>query len=138
MKTKALLFVFILFPGLVSLAQGDAVLNDLLFYERLAQRDAAYEQSVQFSNEQDERDYWNDQKNFEQLLQQKKPKAYQVYISHKRPPYVDHIQQCQDECVHGDFYKREAAIFLLKTSQDPLQGLSLSNSTRRKGSVRFK
>jgi len=75
MKTKALLFVFILFPGLVSLAQGDAVLNDLLFYERLAQRDAAYEQSVQFSNEQDERDYWNDQKNFEQLLQQKKTKS---------------------------------------------------------------
>lgn len=138
MKTKALIFVFILFPGLVSLAQGDAVTNDLLFYERLAQRDAAYEQSVQFSNEQDERDYWNDQKNFEQLLLQKNPKAYQVYISNKGPSYVDHIQQCEKQCTHGDFYKREVAFFLLKTSQDSIQGLSLSNAVRKNSPGQFK
>ncbi|MBO0323789.1 hypothetical protein J0X14_15875 [Muricauda sp. CAU 1633] len=138
MKTKALLFVFILFPGLVSLAQGNAVINDLLFYERLAERDAAYEQSVQFSNEQDERDYWNDQKNFENLLQQKNPKAYQVYISNKAPSYIDHIEQCQSECVHGDFYKREAAFFLLKASQDPLRELSLSNAAKGKVPGQFK
>lgn len=139
MKTKALLLVFILCSGPVSLAQeGESTAPNLQFYERLAQRDAAYEQTVQFSNEHDERDYWKDQKNFEKLLLQENPEAYQVYISNKGPSYIDHIQQCQKECTHGDFYRREVAFFLLKTTQDPMQGWSLTNTTRKEGSGQYK
>jgi len=138
MKAKALLLVFVLCSGPISLAQkGDSTVQNLQFYERLAQRDAAYEQTVQFSNELDEHDYWNDQKNFEKLLLQNNPKAYQVYINSKRPSYIDHIQQCLKKCAHGDFYRREVAFFLLKTSQDPMEGWSLSNTSKKEGIGQF-
>ena len=134
MKTvKALILIFVFGSGPISLAQElDTSVYDLQFYERLAQRDAAYEQDLKFSNEQDERDYWQDQKNFEKLLFQKNPEAYHVYISNKGPSYIDHIHNCDAECGHGDFYKREVAFFLLNTSKDPLNVWSLSETNSRK------
>lgn len=140
MKTvKALILIFVLGPGPISLAQElDTIVYDLQFYERLAQRDAAYERELRFSNEKDEQDYWDDQKNFEQLLLQKNPKAYQVYISNKGPSYIEHIQQCQKECTHGDLYRREVSSFLLEASRDSLYGRSLSVTNSRKNLSDFK
>ncbi len=140
MKTvKALILIFVLGSGPISLAQElNTTIYDFHFYERLAQRDAAYEQTIQFSNEQDERDYWTDQKNYERLLLQKNPEAYQVYISNKAPSYIDHIQQCQQECAHGDFYKREVAFFLLNTSNAPLNVWTLSVANPKKNQGGFK
>lgn len=139
--TKALLFIYILGFGSLSLAQesqNTATDQELQFYERLAQRDAAYEQELHFANEQDERDYWNDQKNFEDMLLLKHPKAYQVYISSKGSSYIEHIQICQHAIGHGDFYKREVALFLLETSAKPLNELSLSQTNPRKASGKFR
>ena len=140
MKTaKALVFVFVLGFGSFSLAQNSISTGpDFQFYGKLAQRDAAYEQGLHFSNEQDELDYWRDQKNFEKLLLQTNPKAYHIYITTKRPTYLNHIQDCHKECAHGNFYKRELASYLLKTANDSLNVQLLSEVNTKKEIGKFK
>lgn len=136
---KTLIFVFILGFWSFSLAQdGELTASDVIFYESLAERDAIYEQEQRFSNEKDERDYWRDQKNFEIMLLQKNPQAYHVYISKKRPSYVDHIEHCHPDCGHGDFYKREEASFLMQMSNDSIYGRLLSEAQTRTSPYKFK
>ncbi|MEZ4810178.1 MAG: hypothetical protein R2819_07435 [Allomuricauda sp.] len=92
--------------------EGDTTALGLRFYEKLAQRDALYEQSMRFLDEEDATDYWSDQRNFERQLQQKNPRALAAYLTGKQSVYLNHLQHCTDQCGHEYHYQRQALYFL--------------------------
>ncbi len=89
-------------------AQQGLCANGIGFFDKLAQRDAIYEQSMRFSSEEDEQDYWNDQKQFELQIQQKNPKGYAAYIIKKHLIYNDHLFHCEDKHGHSNGYYKHA------------------------------
>lgn len=93
-------------------AQQNAVDHDADFYLQLAIRDSHYEQSLH--DDEDEADYWKDQKEFEQLLLAKNPTAFQTYINGKHIAYGQHHKKCVSKCTHSDLYLRQASFYAVK------------------------
>lgn len=83
-----------------------------LFYMDQAERDALYEHGVQFKNQSDEIDFWTDQRRFEQALAQKDIRDYKAYRHGKKLAYLKHTEVCKATCGHGDFYLRQASLYL--------------------------
>ncbi|TAI47260.1 hypothetical protein [Flagellimonas allohymeniacidonis] len=84
----------------------------LKFYEKLAARDAQYEQVLGSSNAQDEMDYWNDQRDYERQLGKSNFTFYLVYMKGKKEAYKHHLQNCDNSCSHSIHYWSRAREYL--------------------------
>jgi hypothetical protein len=82
------------------------------FYMEQATRDAEYEHGLQFKNQSDEIDFWTDQRRFEHALSQKNLQNYKAYRQGKKRAYLKHTEICKVTCGHGDFYLRQASLYL--------------------------
>ncbi|MHA7865428.1 hypothetical protein [Flagellimonas marinaquae] len=85
--------------------------NGLSFYQGLARKDALREQTIAFSNIEDEKDFWNDQIQFENDLKIQNLRAYQVYMNEKRVAYSNHAEECKNGCTHSDLYYQQAGFY---------------------------
>ena len=83
----------------------------LAIYANKAWQDADYEQHIYWHTEEDEVDYWTDQRAFESMLHKAYPEGFQVYINNKRAAYREHQLQCGDRCDHGDYYQLQASYY---------------------------
>ncbi|MGB5315291.1 MAG: hypothetical protein WBN56_04770 [Robiginitalea sp.] len=82
------------------------------FHLELATRDAEYEHQLHFKNQSDEIDFWTDQRRFEQALSQRDLRDYKAYRKGKKLSYLKHTEVCKITCGHGDFYLRQASMYL--------------------------
>ncbi|WP_297760600.1 hypothetical protein [uncultured Muriicola sp.] len=87
---------------------GESVIS---FYRSMAIEDALLEQSLNFALEEDEMDYWKDQRNFENNLKQENYTAYKTYIFFKSRSYLEHKQGCDIATKHGKGYKKQASFY---------------------------
>jgi hypothetical protein len=87
--------------------------NGLSFYKELARKDAHREQTVAFSNIEDEKDFWMDQIQFENDLKVQNVPAYQVYMNEKRMAYSEHAEKCKNDCMHSDLYYKQAGFYFI-------------------------
>ena len=101
------------------LAQQNSVVSGLerlskteWFYMEQAARDAEYEHGLQFETQSDEIDFWTDQRRFEHALSQKNLQNYRAYRQGKKLAYLVHTEACKLSCGHGDFYLRQAFLYL--------------------------
>jgi hypothetical protein len=112
---RKFLWLLLLLAGTGSiLAQGTeshSPDSHLAFFEERAHNDAAYELSMSWQNEEDEIDFWTDQRNYEQRLKEDYNQGYQVYIMSKRAAYMAHREFCDQECNHGDHFREQAAFY---------------------------
>lgn len=123
MKTARFLMILII-SGLSveAWSQGGAHVQGLRFYERLAERDAMYEQGLQNLSNQDELDYWADQRNYERHLGTSNFAAYLVYMKGKKQAYQAHFKSCNTDCVHSQVYLEKARAYLSLSESDYLFG----------------
>lgn len=128
-KCLPLLWVWLacLGPSLVAAQQLAVKDHHLSLYEDRARQDAAYEQQIQWQTEEDEVDYWTDQRNFEKALQNSYAEGFQVYINSKRAAYMEHQRTCGDQCHHGDYYQLQASYYF--QNGVPLPGYELYLAT---------
>ena len=113
--------LFVLCWPLVAVAeQAYPSESHLAFYEQKALEDAAYEQMVTWNSEEDELDYWQDQRNFEEALHESNLRGYQVYLNTKRKVYMAHWAACGTQCQHGDYFQLQAAYYLQNGRQEIL------------------
>ena len=111
MKVKSLhIMLFSLSFPLLGAAQLSETVN-VQFYEEMAKRDAWYEQHLNLATDEDREDFWKDQDDFETLLVQKSPKAYNIYLSTKGKLYAQHQKICGDSCQHSGHYAQKAAYY---------------------------
>lgn len=101
------------------LAQENNGLSDLeflskseWFYMEQAAKDAEYEHGLQFKTQSDEIDFWTDQRRFEHALSKKNLQSYKAYRQGKKLAYLKHTEVCKVTCGHGDFYLRQASLYL--------------------------
>lgn len=114
MARKSFIIALLLFSG-ISGARAQSASGDLelkRFFIRQAQMDARYEQEVRLNGEQEELDFWLDQRAFERLLYRENIEAYKVYILAKRDAYAGHQAHCSARCGHGDYYFLHASFYL--------------------------
>jgi len=107
--------------------------NRLSFFEQRARQDAKQEQSLQLKYEEDQIDYWTDQRNFENELKKLSYKVYQVYLKGKRDAYSEHEEQCGGHCDHGDYYYLQADFYFQYGKRDYTQNPvpTIENTTAR-------
>lgn len=98
-------------PVIATSQEGLLPESRLAFFEQKAMEDALYEQAMHWQTEEDELDYWTDQRNYEKALQQNQHHGYQVYIFSKRDAYRKHQESCDPLCGHGDYYQLQAAFY---------------------------
>lgn len=102
-------------------AQKDSPMHQgLRFYENLAQRDAAYEQSLHALTHQDESDYWVDQANFERQLGIANFTAYLIYMKGKKDAYREYLESCDGSCNHSELYFQKASEYLSSSDFEQL------------------
>ncbi len=109
------IFAVLFFCGLSTSVQAQTETpthQGLRFYEKLAQRDAAYEQSLHALTHQDESDYWIDQANYERQLGIANFAAYLIYMKGKKDAYRDYLEGCDGSCNHSELYYQKAAEYL--------------------------
>ena len=82
------------------------------FYMEQAAKDAEYEHGLQFKNQSDEIDFWTDQRRFEQALSRQNLENYRAYRQGKKLAYLKHTEVCKATDGHGDFYLRQASLYL--------------------------
>jgi hypothetical protein len=121
-------------------AQENGMASDLsgftemeLFYIAQAGRDASYEHQLHFAHQSDEIDFWNDQRRFEQELSQSDLQHYLAYRSGKKMAYLKHTEVCQTECGHGDYYLRQASLYLQFDAGDQRPYMTFSEVKRGRG-----
>jgi hypothetical protein len=102
------IFYSLLLIPIAGFAQEDTI---NLFYADLAKRDALQEQNLVFTYSEDYKDFWQDQNNFEVLLNQHNPKAYKIYISEKAKAYNAHQLGCDANCKHDKNYLSKKAFY---------------------------
>jgi len=103
------------------------------FYRNMAIEDAHLEQSLNFTLEEDEMDYWKDQRNFEKTLKQENYTAYKTYIFFKRNSYLEHKQSCDIASKHGKGYNKQASFYTIQGKMSianvMINNLPLTNTT---------
>lgn len=106
------IFLILLGSGLLGpgLLQGQEETN--AFYARMGHADGLYEQEVRFATDQDELDYWKDQRAYEYALLQGEPEGYQSYLKAKHEVYAAHHALCSSSCKHGDYYWLQASYYI--------------------------
>lgn len=83
------------------------------FYLELGIKDASHELLFASSNQEDEQDFWLDQKAYEKLLKEKSQRAYQSYINGKHLIYRQHQIHCGSRCAHSQEFERQMAFYLI-------------------------
>ena len=76
-----------------------------------AMEDALYEQNINLHFEEDELDFWKDQRNYERALKKKSYTAYQVYVNTKLEAYVNHKLVCETPQKHSEHYLLQASFY---------------------------
>ena len=107
--------------------------DNLNFYFQQGQKDATLEQSLFFTNEQDELDYWVDQRIYEQALQKKSPREFTAYMLAKQLVYLRYAHTCSQTCEHGDYFHLQASYYSQFVTEDAevvlwLQGFNNDNT----------
>lgn len=97
----------LLIPGLLTGQQQGAD-----FYAYMGHSDGLYEQGVRFASEQDELDYWKDQRAYESALRQGEPEGYRSYMKAKHDVYSAHRALCSPDCQHGDYFWLQASFYI--------------------------
>ncbi len=103
--------------GFIFLSQGiysqekELMGKDMSSYVHMARYDAKIEQDLQFVSEDDEADFWQDQKNFEIALKQRDYSAYKVYLMTKQEAYAEHASLCKANCKHGIYFHAQASSY---------------------------
>lgn len=103
--------------GLIFLSQGiyaqekGPMGTDMSLYEHMARYDAKLEQDIQFSSEEDEADFWQDQKSFENALKYRDYSAYKVYLKTKQEEYAEHETLCKAKGKHGIYFQAQASYY---------------------------
>jgi hypothetical protein len=103
--------------GIIFLSQGiysqekELMSKDMSLYVHMARHDAQLEQDLQFISEDDEADFWQDQKNFENALKQRDYSAYKVYLMTKQEAYAEHELLCKVNCKHGIYFHAQASSY---------------------------
>lgn len=92
--------------------------DNLNFYFQQGQKDATLEQGLFFSNEQDELDYWVDQRIYEQALQKKSSREFTAYILAKQLVYLKHDHKSSQACEHGDYFHLQASYYAQFVTED--------------------
>jgi len=111
-RFKTLAIILLASLSYLGHTQGiEADLGVLDFYQRMAISDALYEETLSFTSEEDEADYWKDQLNFEKQLKEVAYSAYKTYIFYKRKAYLDHQQDCDIARFHGKGYNKQASFY---------------------------
>ncbi len=109
-------------------AQEERIMDVETFYALLAQKDAQYELSYSFTNDDDERDFWKDQKSFENELALKNKTAYQFYLKHKAKFYQNHTMDCASNCLHSELFINPASLYMkLHKDNEYLEGIAFVN-----------
>ena len=107
MKRLALL-IMVMLLGLSNMTmaqENEENANDKKsYYEKRGEEDAKYEQSLEMTNEEDEEDFWQDQKQYEKDLKKRDKKAYEAYMQGKKDAYAEHAQHCANHCQHSEHY----------------------------------
>ncbi|WP_026808876.1 hypothetical protein [Arenibacter latericius] len=84
--------------------------KDLSYYEQRAIEDAKYEQT-QNLDEDEEEEFWEDQKEYERNLKKRDRRAYRAYLKGKRDAYAEHRQHCDSHCHHSRHYHSHASFY---------------------------
>lgn len=111
-------------PVLVT-AQENTAQDALSFYVTLAKRDALNEQHLILVNAEDHKDFWSDQHNFENLLEQHDPQAHAVYLKSKGDAYRIHQKVCTSDCEHTEQYLAKATFYTLNGQEDVVYALKI-------------
>lgn len=111
------LLLALLSTALLSAQQQFVSEHRLAFFEARAWEDAAYEQVLPSMSEEDELDFWTDQRKFESSLQKHYMEGYQVYLCAKRAAYMEHQEACNAQCAHGDYYRLQASYYAQQGEQ---------------------
>ena len=83
------------------------------FYTDMGIRDATHELALVNLNVEDEKDFWVDQKAFEQLLEKKNPAGHQRYLDGKHSVYRRHQIHCGERCDHSAEFSTHMAFYLI-------------------------
>ncbi|WP_394973943.1 hypothetical protein [uncultured Croceitalea sp.] len=125
------IFYLSLLIPFTGIAQED---NVKLFYSDLAKRDALQEQNLVFTNLEDCKDFWQDQNDFEILLNRRNPFAYKIYLKSKANAYNLHHLDCDANCEHDENYLSKKTFYMLNGAGDTK--LSYTSSKRKKPQIR--
>ncbi|MGD1946661.1 MAG: hypothetical protein ACFB0A_10490 [Croceivirga sp.] len=105
------------------MAQND--ISQLSFYKKLGIQDAKREITLGNLNVEDEKDFWNDQKNFEALLKKKNRRHYQSYLNGKYQVYREYQILCAADCNLSETFSRRMAFYLIKGESVGTEGFVL-------------
>lgn len=106
-----LMVVSLCCPVIMQAQQSDAEGEESRFFEELAREDAVLEQSLRLTSEEDQQDYWNDQKGFEAGLKKLNYSTYLSYLKGKSEAYASHKAECSVRCGHGSLYYLQAEFY---------------------------
>lgn len=104
-------FILLVTFGLKAQEAPEQQEDKLTYYEQRAKQDAEYEQSLVLEKEEDEADFWSDQKQYEKDLKARDKKAYKAYMKGKRDAYAEHEAHCGHHCGHSDYYHHHAHFY---------------------------
>ncbi len=110
MNAKLLLSFLLVLP-LVLIGQQAENQLPLDFYHNRAQEDASYEHNLEWTYEEDEKDFWFDQRLFERDLRKKDHEGYLAYMEGKKVAYTEHEQVCDEQCHHGKYYRIQSKFY---------------------------
>ncbi|OQD43986.1 hypothetical protein [Croceivirga radicis] len=110
-SVRTLVLFMAIMPLLVCAQQPQKV--NVLFYEKLAERDALNELNLNLVDAEDEADFWKDQERFEAELQKKEPNAFAIYLAKKKIVYLAHKKTCSEKCKHSALFAKHASKYFL-------------------------
>lgn len=91
--------------------QTETKVEGKTYYEQRALEDAKYEQEFAAETEADEKEFWDDQKQYEKDLKKRDRKAYRAYMKGKKDAYAEHYEHCDNHCHHSDHYYSHATFY---------------------------
>ncbi|MEX0273268.1 MAG: hypothetical protein AB3N16_02710 [Flavobacteriaceae bacterium] len=102
----------------------------LRFFMEKALEDALHEQQLQLPFEEDELDFWKDQRNFERALKKQSYTAYHVYVNSKWEAYSKHSASHSIDCNHSTQYYKQAAFYARNSNKSLVaQAIEQENAT---------
>lgn len=136
MKYKSLHIILftMLFPFWVLAQEGNAI-NGSEFYYSLGIKDAKYELSLESVNIEDEKDFWQDQKAFEDRLKKENPEGHFFYLNGKSQIYRQHQIHCGGRCNHSEEFIRYKAFYVINGESSTKTDMAYTKenqSTKRK------
>lgn len=81
------------------------------YYQQRGAEDARYELEFQAKSKNDERAFWQEQKQYEKELKKENKHAYSVYIQSKEEAYANHYHHCNNQCYHSDAFYQHAEFY---------------------------